>query len=56
MPVDTLQLQIGVVLLKREVESFVEVNVGSLHDVSLVIVGNFELVLVEVLGENFHYL
>ena len=53
VPVDTLQLEIGVILLEFEIKSFVEVNVRPLDRVH-VIVGRHKLICVEVLGEDFH--
>jgi len=54
LPVDALQSNVGVVLLEREVESLEEVDVWSLHSVDCPFVCHLELVLVEVLGEDFH--
>lgn len=54
LPVDALKSDVGIVLLEREVEGLEEVHVRSLHGVDSPFVGHLELVLVEVLGEDFH--
>ena len=54
MPVNTLELDVGVVLLKLEVNSLKEVDVGSFDSVHILSC-HFELVEVEVLGEHLHF-
>ena len=54
MPVDTLQLDVGVVLLELEVDGVTKVNVWSL-DCMHVFSAHFELVEVEVFWEHFHF-
>jgi len=54
MPMDTLELDVCVILLELEVDRLVEVYVGTLYRVH-VFAGHLELVEVEVLGEHFHY-
>ena len=46
VPVDTLKLDVGVVLLEREVERLAEVDVGTLDGVHI-LAGHFKLVEVE---------
>ena len=53
VPVDALELDVGVVFLELEVDGLVEVDVGSLDGVH-VFAGHLELVEVEVLREHFH--
>ena len=55
MPVDTLQLDVGVVLLEGEVHVGTKANVRSLDSVH-VFTGHLELVKVEVFGEHLHFL
>ena len=54
VPVDALQLDVGIVLLKAEVQRFSEVDVRSLDRVH-VLTRHLELVEVEVLWENLHF-
>jgi hypothetical protein len=54
VPVDALQLDVGVVLLELEVDRLVEVDVGPLYCVH-VLSGHLELVEVEILGEDLHF-
>ena len=54
LPVHTLELQVSVVVLEGEVQSLVEVDVGSLDSVHVLSV-HYKLVLVKVLWEDFHY-
>lgn len=54
VPVDTLQTQVGVIFLEREVTGVVEVDIWTLNRVRLLHAGQLELGLVEVLGENSH--
>ena len=54
MPVDALELHVGVVLLELDtVQGLLEVNIWSLDGVH-VFTGHFELVEIEVLGEYLH--
>ena len=53
LPVHTLKLNVGVVLLELEVDRLVEVDVWSLDRV-LVVSRHFELVKVKVLREHLH--
>ena len=53
VPVDALQLDVGVVLLEVEVESATEPNVGTLDSVH-VLTRHFKLVEVKVLWEYLH--
>ena len=55
MPMDALQLDVGVVLLKGEVHVGTEANVRSLDGVH-VFTSHLELVKVEVFGEHLHFL
>ena len=55
VPVDTLQANICVILLEREVHCRMEKDVGSLDGVH-VLTRHLELVEVEVFGEHFHCL
>jgi hypothetical protein len=54
VPVDALQLDVGIVLLELEVDGLVEVDVGALDRVH-VLSGHLELVEVEILGEHLHF-
>lgn len=54
MPVDTLQLDVRVVLLELEVNGVAKVNVWPLDSMH-VFSTHFELVEVEVFGEHFHF-
>ena len=54
LPVDALELDVRVVLLEIEVKRWSEVNVRALDCVH-VIASHFELIEVEVLGEDLHY-
>lgn len=53
MPVDTLESDVGVVLLELEVDSLIEVNVGS-FDGMHIFMDHFKLVEVEVLWKHLH--
>lgn len=53
VPVDALELDVGVVLLEREVERLAEVDVGTLDRVH-VLASHLKLVEVKVFGENLH--
>ena len=53
LPVNTLNLDVGVVLLELEVDRLVEVDVRSLDGV-LVVSSHLELVEVKVLREHLH--
>ena len=53
VPVDTLELQVGVVLVELEVERLAEVDVRSLDGVHI-LTGHLELVKVEVFWEHLH--
>ena len=55
VPVDTLELHVGVIFLEREVKSLSKVDVGSLDGVH-VFTGSLKLVEIEVFGENLHLL
>ena len=54
VPMHTLQLDVGVVLLKLEVNSLKEVNVGSLNRVHIHS-QHLKLVVIKVLGEHLHF-
>ena len=54
VPVDALQLDVGVVLLELEVDGVAKVDVWSL-DRMHVFSAHFELVKVEVFWEHFHF-
>ena len=54
VPMHTLQLDVGVVLLKLEVNSLKEVNVWTLDRVH-VLSGHLKLVEIKVLGEHLHF-
>ena len=54
VPVDALELDVGVVDLEVEIEGLGEVDVGTLDGVH-VFADSLELVELEVLGEHFHY-
>ena len=54
VPVHALQPQVGVILLEREVNCVVEVDIWTLNRVRLLHARQLELGLVEVLGENSH--
>ena len=53
LPVDALQLDIGVVLLEVEVQGRTEINVGALNRVHI-ITSHFKLIEVEVFWEDLH--
>ena len=53
LPVNALQLDVGVVLLEVEVQGRTEINVGALDRVH-VITSHFKLIEVEVLWEDLH--
>ena len=53
LPVDALQLDVGVVLLEVEVQGRTEINVGALYRVHI-ITSHFKLIEVEVLWEDLH--
>ena len=53
VPVNALQLHIGMVLLEREVQRLAEVDVGALDGVH-VLAGHLELVEVEIFREDLH--
>ena len=53
MPVDALQLNVGVVLLELEVNSLTEVDVWSLDGMHI-LSSHFKLVEIEVFGEHLH--
>jgi hypothetical protein len=53
VPVDALELDVGIVLLEGEVERLAEVDVGTLDGVH-VLASHLELVEVEVFGEDLH--
>ena len=53
LPVDALQLDVGVVLLEVEVQGRTEINVGALDRVHI-ITSHFKLIEVEVLWEDLH--
>ena len=53
MPVDALELDVGVVLLELEVDSLEEVNVWSLDCVHILF-GQFKLIEVEILWKHLH--
>ena len=53
LPVDALQLDVGVVLLEVEVQGRTEINVGALDRVH-VITSHFKLIEVEVFWEDLH--
>lgn len=52
VPVNTLQLDVGVVFLEAKVQSFAEVDVGS-FDCVHVLTRHFKLVEIEVLSKYF---
>ena len=54
VPVDALQLHVGVVLLEREVKCLSEVDVGSLDGVH-VLTSSLKLIEVEVFREDLHF-
>ena len=54
VPVHTLQLDIGIVLLEFEVDGLVEVDVGALDGVH-VHARHLELVEVKILWEHLHF-
>ena len=54
VPVNTLQLDVRIILLKLEVNSLKEVNVGSLNGVH-VLFSRLKLVEIKVLGEHLHF-
>ena len=54
VPVDTLQLQVGLVLLEVEVHGTAEVDVWAL-DAVLVLTSHHKLVHVEILWEHLHF-
>ena len=53
MPVNALQLDVGVILLELERDSLSKVNIWSLDGVH-VVTGHLELSKVKVFGENLH--
>jgi len=53
VPVDALQLDVGVVLLEVEIESATEIDIGTLDGVH-VLSSHFELIEVEILWKYFH--
>ena len=53
MPVDTLNSDVGIILLELEVDSLEEVDVGTLNCVH-VLTRHLKLVEVKVLWENLH--
>ena len=53
VPVNTLEFDVGIVLLEREVERLAEVDVGTLDGVHI-LAGHFKLVKVEVFREDLH--
>ena len=53
MPVNALELDVGVILLEFEVDGETEVNVWSLDSVHI-FTGHLKLVEIEVLGEHLH--
>ena len=53
VPVDALQLQVGVILVELEVQGLAKVNVGSL-DRMHVLTSHLKLVEVEIFGEYLH--
>ena len=53
LPVDALQLDVGVVLLEVEVQGRTEINVGALDRVHI-ITSHFKLIEVEVFWEDLH--
>lgn len=53
VPVNALETDVSVVLLELEVDSFVEVNVGTLDGVH-VIASHLKLVEVKVFGKHLH--
>ena len=53
VPVDALKLDVGIVLLEREVERLAKVDVGTLDGVHI-LAGHFKLVEVEVFREDLH--
>ena len=53
LPVDALQLDVGVVLLEVEVQGRTEINVGALNRVHI-ITSHFKLIEVEVFWEDLH--
>ena len=54
LPVNALQLQIGIIVLVLEVEGLAEIDVWSLDRVH-VLSGGLELMEIEVLRKYFHY-
>ena len=54
VPMDTLELNVCVILLKLEVNSLKEVNVRSLDGVHIV-TQHFKLVEIKVFGEHLHF-
>lgn len=55
LPVYTLKSDVGVVLLEGKVEGLEKVDVRSFHGVDGPFVGHLELILIEVLWEDFHF-
>ena len=53
VPMDALKLDVGVVLLEREVERLAEVDVGTLDGVHI-FASHFKLVEIEVFREDLH--
>lgn len=53
VPVDALKLDVGIVLLEREVERLAKVDVGTLDGVHI-FASHFKLVEVEVFREDLH--
>ena len=54
VPVDALELDVGIVLLELKVECLAKVDVWALDGVE-VFSGHLELSELEVLGEHFHF-
>jgi hypothetical protein len=53
VPVDALELDVGVVLLEREVKRLAEVDVRTLDSVHI-LASHLKLVEIEVFGEDLH--
>ena len=53
VPVHTLQLKVGVILVELEVQSLAKVNVGSLDRVH-VLTSHLKLIEIEIFGEYLH--
>jgi hypothetical protein len=54
MPMDALELQVGIVFLELEFKSLVEIDVGSLNGVH-VFFGELELVELKVFRKDLHF-